>query len=191
MKRSGMFAFIFFLIAFSSKISFADEMDGAGAGDTGSDDTGGEDGTDGTSDENTGDIGDTELDDETDESGDTPLTADEIKELRSLQEKNQRTEMLNSVEKSIQTRSPKFNMSAVVAGLQELNKTDPDKAAYYNASEAGLEMYHKDFLGNTAESDSINSGSHSGGDGDMDSLLEKAKSGDKRSSREALARSKA
>ena len=192
MRKYGMFAFLFALIAFSSKISFADEMGGGAGDDAGGEDNQGEGGSnENDTNENSGDIGDIELDDEADESSNTPLTADERAEFRAMQAQNKQTEMLASLEGSIKTRVPEFSMSAVVDGLKELHKSDPAKAAYYNASEAGLEAYHRDHLANVAKGDNVNSGSHSGGGSDMESVLEKARGGHKASQREALARSKA
>ena len=187
-----MFAFFAFLFSFATFNVVADE---GGAGDAGTADQGGDDvdagdgsadGADGTE----GDIGDLEIDDESDE-GESALNADEVKAAREIIAQNQEREMLSSVEKSIQSRTPEFNMSKTVDALRELNKTDPAKAAYYNASEAGLEMYHKDHFANVAKGDEINSGSHSGSGSDFGSTLDKARGGDKKSVISALEQSKA
>jgi len=195
MNRFGMFAFIFAMLNFTLKSNFADEMGGGGAGDSdGGDDgqtddnTGGDDGDEGDSD----DVGDTEIgDDETSNDDESSLSAEEIAAAREIIAERQRTETLNAVEKSIKSRVPNFNMSAVVDGLRALNEKDPQKAAFYNASEAGLEMYYRDHLANVAQSDEHNSGSHSGSGSDFDETLAKARAGDRKATRAALASSKA
>jgi len=189
MNRFGMFAFIFAMLNFTLKSNFADEMGGGGAGDSdGGDDgktddnTGGDDGDEGDSD----DVGDTEIGDD-----ESSLSAEEIVAAREIIAERQRTETLNAVEKSIKSRVPNFNMSAVVDGLRALNEKDPQKAAFYNASEAGLEMYYRDHLANVALSDEHNSGSHYGIGSDFDETLAKARAGDRKATRAALASSKA
>jgi len=188
MNRYGVFASIFAILQFSSFMSFAQDMGGgAEAGENSSEEVQDDNTQENATDE---DVGDVELDDETD-TNETALSDEEVQAAREIIAERDRTQMLKSVESSIQKRTPDFQMDKVVAGLKELNKTNPELAAYYNASEAGLEMYYRDNLQNVASSDAINIGSHSGSNGDFDSILEKAQAGDKKSQKLALAQSKA
>ena len=182
-----MFAWFFTLIGFMTfKVvdeggaGGADENQGASDENSGADDKGGE-----------SDVGNIDLGGNDADESKSPLSDDEAAQARELIRQNNETQMLNAVESSIKERTPEFNMNKTIAGLKELNKTDPKKAAYYNASEAGLEMYHKDHLTNVAVGDDINSGSHAGSDGDFGSTMEKARGGHKKSVRSALANSKA
>lgn len=187
------FAFLYTLMTMSMMF-IVDENDGAGGDATGENgDNANEGGTDDNTDtnsDNNNDVGNQEIDDESDD-GATTLTPEETAQARELLETNARNEMLSEVEKSIQGRTPDFSMTRVVKGLKELNETDPKMAAYYNASEAGLEMFFRDKLANVAENDSVNNGSHAGSNSDFDSVLDKAKAGDKKSVNDALAMSKA
>ena len=176
----ALFGFMTFKVVDESGAGGDDESQGAGEDNSGADDKGGD-----------ADVGDVNLgDDDADESK-SPLSDDEAAQARELIRQNNETQMLSAVESSIKERTPEFNMAKTVTALRELNKTDPKKAAYYNASEAGLEMYHKDHLANLAVGDDVNSGSHAGSDGDFGSTMEKARGGHKKSVRSALANSKA
>lgn len=188
--KYGMFAFIFTLLNFMT--FYVVDGEGAGGDQGGEGDDSSNDGDDGADGGQDGDLGDLELDgdDESDE-GESTLNADEIKAAKEIIAQNNETQMINTVEKEIQTRVPGFNANKVLESLRELNKTDPKLAAYYNASPAAWEMYHKEHIANVAENDNINNGSHSGSGGDFHSTLEKARSGDKKSIKEALAKSKA
>lgn len=188
MYKYGMFAFIFALFGFVTKISFAEDMGGGSDGE--GDSSSNEENTSNDEGGNDDNVGDVELGEGGNDS-DTALSSEEVQALRDIANTHQQQETLKTVESSIQSRVPNFKMDAVVKGLRELNKTDPQKAAYYNASEAGLEMYHRDHLANIAQSDSVNSGSHSGSDGDIGEILQKARGGHKRSIKLALANSKA
>ena len=190
MKKVGIFAFITALFSF---MTFKVIDDGGAGGDLG--EQGGEDSesnNESATGEQGSDVGDIELEDgDSAGEGETTLSAEETAQARELIRQNEETQMLNAVEKSIQSRIPNFNMSKTVAALRELHKTDPAKAAYYNASEAGLEMYHRDHFANVAEGDDVNSGSHSGSGDNFGDVLEKAKGGNKKATRNALANAKA
>jgi len=186
MFKYGLFSFFAFMISFSAVISFADEM-GGGASD-GDPQIGDEGGSD---DNNTSDGNDAGSDVGDDEQSSSPLSDDEAQQARELIAQNQEREMLQNVETSIQSRVPGFKIESVIAGLKELHKTDPGRAEFYNASEAGLEMYHRDHLANVATSDAHNEGSHAGSQGDFDSVLDKARGGDKKSVKNALSQSRA
>ena len=187
-----MFAFLFLMLSFATKLSIVDDS-GVGS-DAGS--TEGEGGTDGNIETNGADdvSAHDDADDGSDENtevGDASLTPEEIKEAKEIIADKQREAMLSEVEKSIQERTPNFDMKRVAAGLKELHKTDPKMAAYYNASEAGLEMFFRDKLANVAANDAINSGSHAGNNSDFGSTLDKARSGNSSAVKSALAMSKA
>lgn len=178
--KFGMFAFIFTLLNFMTFYV----VDGEGAG-------GDEQGGDNAGTENT-DVGNTNIDNsENANEGETALTADEIKSAKQIIADNRQKETISAVEKEIKTRVPDFDASKVVESLRELNKTDPARAAYYNASPAAWEMYHKEHIANVAKGDAVNFGSHSGSGNDFGSVLEKARGGDKKSSKAALEMSKA
>lgn len=181
MKKIGIFSFVYFLLSALTFYVVADE--GGAAGDAAAAQNAQEGGTN----DKTEDIGNTSIGDE----GTASLTTEEIKELRAANAQHQETQMINAVEKSIKTRIPEFSAEKTIAGLRELANTDPKKAEYYNSSEAGWEMYHRDVTAKIAQSDAVNSGSHAGNGGDFGSALEKARSGDKKSVKDVLAQSKA
>ncbi|MGE4396059.1 MAG: hypothetical protein AB7D34_01240 [Sulfurimonas sp.] len=182
--NGGMFAFIFRLFTFMT--FYVVDSDGAGS-DQGGDNDGSKDG-----DGQDSDIGDLDLggNEDNDESA-SALSAEEIKAAKQIIADNNYKATISAVEKEIQKRIPDFSADKVIASLQELHKTDPEMAKYYNASPAAWEMYFKDHVANVAKSDAINTGSHSGSGSDFGSVLEKARGGDKKSGKAALEMSKA
>lgn len=187
-----MFAFIGFLLVGAFTFHFADEM-GGGATDSEENNTqetgGDEDETTQSTDKDQEDDTDTQAQDDSQE---TPaLTDEEIAAARELLMQREQEAVLQGIENSIKERVPDFDMARVAAGLKKLNETDPKLAAYYNASEAGLEMFYKEKLANVAQSDAVNVGSHAGNGGDFADVLAKARAGDRKSAKIALAQAKA
>lgn len=192
MKRFSMFSFLYALMSLGI-FHVVDPSDGGGgdtpsssgddagsdAGDNGADnDNGGDAGSD-------GDVGDTEIDGE----GEATLSEEEIKEIRAERATAQQKQFEDAVSTDIQTRIPDFDMGVVRDELMELNKTDPEKAGYYN-SPAGLELYWMQRSQNAASSDEVNNGAHGGDGKDVGELVEKARGGDKKAAKSALENSK-
>jgi len=190
MKHS-MFAFIGFLLVGAFTFHFADEMGGgAGSEEENTQENGGaKDETPQTQSAGTSD--DTEDESQAEQESSSPLTDEEIAAARDIIAQREQESVLSAIESSIKERVPNFDMEKVAAGLKKLNDTDPKLAAYYNASEAGLEMFYRDKLANVAQSDSINVGSHAGNGGDFSDVLAKARAGDRKSVKIALAQAKA
>lgn len=184
MFKFGFLSFIFHLISFSA---FSSIVDGEGAGvDSGE---GADNSNEGGNDDSSSNDSDSTSSSESEV--DTALSSDENTEIRTIIQQNNERELIAGVENDIITRIPEFKSQAVVDGLRELHKTDPKKAAFYNASPAGWEMYHRDHLSSVASGDDVNSGSHSGSGGDFDDSLAKARGGDKKSVKSVLASSRA
>jgi len=188
--KYGMFAFLYTLMTVCTMNIVDDAGAGSDAGADNSQDGGADDAGSNENSNDGSDVGDTEVDNESSD-GDASLSADEIRQAREIISEKAQNEVLSRAEGSIQSRVAGFKMSPVVAGLKELHKTDPARAAFYNSSEAGLEMYHRDHLANVAVGDDLNDGSHAGNGADFGDTLDKAIGGDKKSVKSALAQSKA
>ena len=175
MRRYGIFTNLYFL-CFSMFYCFIDGDDGAGGGsDNGDDDFSGDD------------IGDFDLDDEASGSGDNiSVSKADWDRVNSTVDEIERQNAFSSTVESIKSDIPDFNEKAVVAELQKMHKSNPEKANSYN-NEAGFKAIFYELQQKAAKNDDVNGGGNKGGgESNFTSALDGAMQGKTGSLRQAI-----